>query len=335
MLEERLGHGTPHLHSDRPQPSPYPSLASSPALDKALQRARRNRRRGRNAVWPRRRILIVGLGETGQTLAQAIETHFPEDYVVVGFAADDPNAVSNAAPGSGLNVLGSREELDELVERYGIDKVMIADFSASDDADVNAISYSSKLRTTFSPFYLAGKRAFDIIVSLTALALGAPLMALAAAAVKLTSPGPIFYRQERVGRGGRPFTIYKFRTMTVEAEVKTGPVLAQRRDPRVTRVGRILRATHLDEWPQFFNVLRGDMSIVGPRPERAYFVQSYCHHIPNYAQRHAILPGLTGLAQISGDGLTHVYVKLHYDLMYAYNQSLWLDLIILARTPLA
>jgi lipopolysaccharide/colanic/teichoic acid biosynthesis glycosyltransferase len=168
-----------------------------------------------------------------------------------------------------------------------------------------------------------------------ALVVAAPVAALAALAIKLTSRGPVFYHQERVGRDGQLFTIYKLRTMVEGAEKETGPTLAWRDDPRSTALGRILRATKLDEWPQFYNVLRGDMSVIGPRPERFCFVQAFGCHIPAYAQRHAIRPGITGLAQVIGGYRTHVYVKLQYDLIYLYNQSLWLDLWILLRTPLA
>ena len=159
-------------------------------------------------------------------------------------------------------------------------------------------------------------------------------MALAALAIRLTSPGPALYRQERVGCGGRLFVIYKLRTMIEGAENETGPILARRDDPRSTMLGRILRVSKLDEWPQFYNVLRGDMSVVGPRPERPCFVGVFRRHIPAYSQRHTVRPGITGLAQVKGGYRTNVYVKLRYDLIYIHRQSLWLDLWILARTPL-
>jgi lipopolysaccharide/colanic/teichoic acid biosynthesis glycosyltransferase len=168
--------------------------------------------------------------------------------------------------------------------------------------------------------------------SLAALIATAPAVAVAALAVKLTSPGPVLYCQERVGRAGRRFTIYKLRTMVAGAEAETGPILAQRRDPRITWVGRVLRATKLDEVPQFFNVLRGDMSVIGPRPERPCFVEEYCRRIPAYPERHRVRPGISGLAQVHGGYRTHVYVKLRYDLIYVSRQSFWLDLEILART---
>ena len=163
---------------------------------------------------------------------------------------------------------------------------------------------------------------------------GAPVAALAAVAIRLTSPGPALYRQERVGCGGRLFVIYKLRTMIEGAENETGPILARRDDPRSTMLGRILRVSKLDEWPQFYNVLRGDMSVVGPRPERPCFVGVFRRHIPAYSQRHTVRPGITGLAQVKGGYRTNVYVKLRYDLIYLQRQSLWLDLWILARTPL-
>src|SRR5262249_54094337 len=180
--------------------------------------------------------------------------------------------------------------------------------------------------------YAFWKRLFDVSFSSGALIASAPALALAALAVNLASPGPLFYARERVGRGGRRFTIYKLRTMICGAENGTGPVLAQPHDPRITRIGRVLRATKLDEVPQFFNVLRGDMSVIGPRPERPCFVETYCRHIPAYTERHRVRPGISGLAQVNGGYRTHVYVKLRYDLLYVSRQSFWLDLQIVART---
>jgi lipopolysaccharide/colanic/teichoic acid biosynthesis glycosyltransferase len=217
------------------------------------------------------------------------------------------------------------------------------------------------------PFDLVGrlgwKRAVDIALSMGGLVLTSPVMALAAMIVTTTSPGPVFYRQERIGinrrsrerRGsvprsetdrrrrdrrvlvnfGRPFTIYKFRTMVVDAERGTPPMWAKERDPRITAVGRVLRKTRVDELPQFWNVLRGDMSIVGPRPERAYFIGRIEKELPEFQLRLRTKPGITGLAQVqlgytnTDDGLRD---KLHLDLEYIRRVSLWTDLKILCRT---
>ncbi len=210
---------------------------------------------------------------------------------------------------------------------------------------------------------LGWKRALDIVLSLVGLTITAPVMLMAAILIKSTSPGPVFYRQERVGinrrlrdrRGsanrsdaerrrrdrrvlvsfGRPFTIYKFRTMVVDAERGTPPMWAKERDPRITPVGRVLRKARVDELPQFLNVLRGEMSIVGPRPERAYFIGRIEKDLPEFQLRLRTKPGITGLAQVqlgytnTDDGLRD---KLHLDLEYIRRLSFWTDLKILCRT---
>jgi exopolysaccharide biosynthesis polyprenyl glycosylphosphotransferase len=176
------------------------------------------------------------------------------------------------------------------------------------------------------------KGVLDRLIAGLLLVLGAPLLCLSGLLIKITSPGPILYRQQRVGRGGREFTLYKFRTMVDGAEAQTGPVLASRTDERVTWVGRILRESRLDELPQLFNVLNGTMSLVGPRPERPEFAREFLRTIPGYAERLQVKPGLTGLAQVNGEYHTTPEYKLKYDLAYIYNYSLWLDMRILAET---
>jgi len=161
------------------------------------------------------------------------------------------------------------------------------------------------------------------------------VMLVVALAVKLDSPGPIFYTQERVGKNGRRFKIIKFRSMSASAEKDSGPVWATNSDPRVTRVGRIIRKLRLDELPQFVNVLRGDMNFVGPRPERPVFVEQLNKIIPYYSQRHLIKPGLTGWAQIKypyGSSVEDAIEKLRYDLYYIKNQSFFLDAAIIFET---
>jgi sugar transferase (PEP-CTERM system associated) len=163
----------------------------------------------------------------------------------------------------------------------------------------------------------------------------APIMLLTAVAVRLSSAGPVLYRQVRVGMGGKPFTLYKFRSMCSNAEANTGAVLAARDDPRVTMVGRVIRKIRLDELPQLFNVLKGEMSVVGPRPERPEFVKTLTEQIPYYRQRHAVRPGITGWAQINykyAENLEDTIVKLEYDLYYIKNLSFSLDLYIIFHT---
>ncbi|MCS6924959.1 MAG: sugar transferase [Candidatus Binatia bacterium] len=176
------------------------------------------------------------------------------------------------------------------------------------------------------------KGVLDRVIAGLLLVLATPLLCLAGLLIKCTSPGPMLYRQQRIGRGGKVFTLYKFRTMVDGAETHTGPVLASRKDERVTWVGRILRDSRIDELPQLFNVLNGTMSLVGPRPERPEFVQEFLRTIPGYAERLQVKPGLTGLAQVNGEYHTTPEYKLKYDLAYIYNYSLWLDVRILAET---
>ena len=173
---------------------------------------------------------------------------------------------------------------------------------------------------------------FDLLGASLLLALAAPIFLVLAVLIPITSRGPIFYRQERLGRYRRKFLILKFRTMKVNAERLTGPVLATEQDPRVTRLGKFLRATKIDELPQLWNVLRGDMSLVGPRPEREFFVRQYEKLLPAYELRHSVKPGVTGFAQTRGRYSSSVERKLHFDLLYTYRYSILLDVKILFQT---
>jgi sugar transferase (PEP-CTERM system associated) len=182
------------------------------------------------------------------------------------------------------------------------------------------------------------KRALDVLASVALLLLTLPTMLLVALAIRFDSAGPIFYRQERIGRHGVPFNIYKFRTMRADAESSGIPQWAMAHDPRITRVGLILRLLRLDELPQVLNVLRGDMSFVGPRPERPFFVQSLTQDIPFYSERHRVRPGITGWAQINypyGASIEDARAKLSYDLYYIKNYSLLFDLLIILSTAQA
>jgi lipopolysaccharide/colanic/teichoic acid biosynthesis glycosyltransferase len=183
--------------------------------------------------------------------------------------------------------------------------------------------------------YLSTKRLFDIFFSLLGLIFFAPAMLVTALWVRLDSPGPVFFRQRRVGKDGSEFDILKFRTMHPEAESHSGPVWAQKDDARVTRAGRLLRKLYLDETPQLFNILKGDMSFVGPRPERPFFYPQCEEVAPGFSSRIRVQPGLTGLAQVSqshNPSTEAVRRKFHYDLMYMQRQSFVYDLRILFRT---
>lgn len=179
---------------------------------------------------------------------------------------------------------------------------------------------------------MAVKRFFDIFVSALGLIITSPIMLIISVLIKATSHGPVFYTQERVGLYGKTFKLYKFRTMIDGAEKYTGPVLATEQDPRITPIGRFLRSTRLDELPQLFNVLKGEMSLVGPRPERPFFVNQFKNENPHYKYRHIVKPGITGLAQVMGKYRTSVDDKLRYDLIYIRNYSFLQDLRILFLT---
>ena len=176
------------------------------------------------------------------------------------------------------------------------------------------------------------KRILDVVVALLGFLAALPFMILTAIAIKIFDPGPVFYSQERSGRYGKPFKVYKFRTMRVDAERLSGPMLAQENDPRITRLGAFLRAVRLDELPQIWNVLVGNMSIVGPRPERPFFVEQFKQEIPEYVYRMNVKPGITGLAQVYGKYNTTAYDKLIYDLVYIQNAGIRTDLTIIIQT---
>jgi exopolysaccharide biosynthesis polyprenyl glycosylphosphotransferase len=182
---------------------------------------------------------------------------------------------------------------------------------------------------------MATKRGFDVLFGVVGLLVCAPIMAVVAAAIRLDSRGPVIYRQTRVGYKGRPFELLKFRSMRVDAESATGACWAQEGDPRVTRLGRTLRKYRLDEVPQFINVVRGEMSFVGPRPERPVFVEQLRNTIPYYDERHMVRPGLTGWAQVEyqyGSTIAHACQKLEYDLFYLMNMSFLFDCAIVLKT---
>lgn len=206
-------------------------------------------------------------------------------------------------------------ELTGLVDTDHIEKVEIIDPAALPDRRG----------------YLLVKRIADVTLSLAALAVLALPMALMALAVKLDSPGPVFYRQERLGKNGKPFQLVKFRSMRTDAE-KAGAQWAKEHDTRVTRVGRVMRACRLDELPQFWGVVKGDLSLVGPRPERAVFYEAFEKYIPGFKQRLMVTPGITGLAQVNGGYDLKPAEKIQYDVEYIKHQSFSMDMVILVKT---
>ena len=314
---------------------------------------------------PTRRVLIVG---TNAAAAEVVETVRLNPWLgleVVGTVVGTGNGTRPRVL-DGIPVLGTRDELPALLARHRIDEVIIASDPTWQDQLLDALARApsaarARISVVPSPFEiligrretlrlhdipliaviddvpsdgagLAVKRLFDLTLGVLLLVPAVPLMLLVALAIRLTSRGAVVYRQTRVGKDGEPFTMYKFRTMHAEAERTTGPVLACRDDPRVTGLGRVLRATRLDELPQLWNVVRGDMSFVGPRPERPEFVQDFARDIHGYVERFRVRPGLTGYAQVNGEYHTSTPTKLKYDLSYIHNRSLWLDCRILSET---
>ena len=307
---------------------------------------------------PRRRAMIVGGGPAATLVADTIRRHPWTGVELVGVLGPP-----GQDEGHGLPILGPLDRLVEIAQRERIDEVILMPEAPSwRDRLPEKIpnGFAADLLVWPSPFEtmigrlrfrivgdlpllearvrpLGGtaafaKRAFDVAASGAALVLLAPGLLLAAVLVGTTSRGGMFYRQTRIGRDGRSFELWKLRTMREGAEVETGAVLAVPDDPRVTSIGRTLRAARIDEIPQLWNVLRGDMSLVGPRPERPEFAERYAKTVSGYALRHAARPGLTGLAQVSGEYSTEPEIKLRYDLAYLNNWSFGLDLAILLRT---
>ncbi len=311
------------------------------------------------------KVVILGTGTVARRIAQEVLARPHLGLRIHGFVDDDPalQGVSIVNP----RVIGTTAELQQIVERDAVGRVVVAlserrgrlpigsllDLKISGTRVHDAASFYEAvtgkilvedLRPSwlvfsdgFRPARLTRvvKRVTDFLVAAAGIAVAGPLMCLVALAIRLDSPGPALFRQERVGEGDRRFTLYKFRSMRVDAEAETGPVWAEANDPRVTRVGRWLRKLRLDELPQLWNVLRGDMSFVGPRPERPHFVEQLKTQIPYYSQRHAVKPGVTGWAQVRypyGNTVADAVEKLQYDLYYIKNMSLALDLTVVLQT---
>ncbi len=307
--------------------------------------------------------LLIGSNAATEELAESLRLFPGLGYRVAGYADLDD---SPAEPHS-LTRLGTVSELERIITEQEIEEIIIAIDSTDHDRILDIMGKASAFRVSVkirpdlydivsgqaktnqiygiplievSPQLLPPmesfiKRAMDIGVSLLVILCGLPIFILIAIVQKLTSKGPILYTQERTGKNGKIFTIYKFRTMYVDAEQKTGPQWAVKGDPRVTPFGRFLRKSHFDEFPQVINILQGDMSLVGPRPERPFFVDQFINEIPLYRRRLNVRPGITGWAQVK-----HVYdatiddvkMKLKYDLYYIENMSIRMDLKIIFNT---
>jgi sugar transferase (PEP-CTERM system associated) len=316
-------------------------------------------------VGPRERLLLVGTSAAGIALAK--ELHRSEDLgiQIIGFVDHDPARVGEPVFNPGI--IGTIDDIPEIVRTRSIDRVVVSLADARGKLPMEKLlemrtagvtfhhmaevyeEYTGKIAVeNLRPSWLifssgfrrsqwreGAKRAIDIALSISLLAVLSPILLLLAVLVRLTSPGPVLYSQRRVGLQGRVFTVYKLRSMHADAEAGTGAVWASRGDARVTPLGRFMRRTRLDELPQLWNVLHGDMSFVGPRPERPEFVHSLEQQIPFYGQRHVVKPGLTGWAQVRytyGASIEDAMEKLQYDLFYIKNFSISLDLFIIFET---
>ena len=310
-----------------------------------------------------KRILIAGAGDLGRMVADRVLQHREFGYQVVGFV--DDRAGGDHIGYRGLPLLGTLAEVGDIAQRERIDHLYVAlpleehaklldliEITSRECIDVKVvpdllqfITLRARLEDldglpiiNINDVPLQGfnawlKRVIDIGLSTAALLVLALPLAIIASIVKLSSRGAVFYAQERMGLDGKAFTVYKLRSMFEDAESDTGPVWAREDDPRATPIGRWLRKLDLDELPQFWNVLRGDMSIVGPRPERPFFVEQFKHRIPQYMLRHKVKAGITGWAQVNGwRGNTSLEKRIEYDLYYIENWSVTLDLKIMWLT---
>ena len=309
-------------------------------------------------------ILVIGSGAIRQAIAQ-LEVSSARPFNIAGYI--DDSAMSDSVPVDNSRPRDYGDELLAIVDRVRPNIVVVAHGDRRGRLPVDALLECrlrgiavvdwpgfcermtgrilvSELRPSWLVFSegfdkargtVLIKRAMDLVLALIFFAPALPLMLLSASAIKAESPGPVLFRQRRVGQNGRLFTIYKFRSMRNDAERVTGPVWAGHNDARVTRVGRFLRRTRADELPQLFNVLRGDMSFIGPRPERPEFIQLLEREIPFYRARLSVKPGITGWAQVQftyGASVDDAMEKLQYDLYYVKNLSLFLDLLIVLNT---
>ncbi len=315
-----------------------------------------------------RRVLLVGAGRSGQALLRVFRGLWPPPFYLVGLVDDDPEKQGQTI--EGFPVLGGSGDLQRIIQEHFVSDILVAIsgeisqpmFEALLDAqeagleitrmpvmyeellqrvpihylDANWLLRSFVDEARPSGFYALFKRLLDIAGGLAGTLIMLALYPFIALAIYLDSGLPVFYSQVRLGRGGKPYHILKFRTMRQDAEADGKARWAQENDSRATRVGRILRKTHLDELPQFINVLRGEMSLVGPRAERPQLVEYFQQYVPFYRTRLLVKPGITGWAQVNygyTSTIEETGIKLEYDLYYIKHRTLWMDFIVLLRTP--
>ena len=312
--------------------------------------------------WPEQRVLIVGTNATSVDLAREVAQRARWGWTVAGLIHTHPEPGEAPSSAGGFPVLGGAHDVARLAGEHRatrvivvspialrelVESLVLADevrvrvdvvpelyeiFIGTVDTIVGDVPLMEITRATVPPYYAAMKRALDVVGALVILILTSPILLAAAIAIAVTGGSPIVFSQERLGKGMRPFRIYKLRTMVRDAEEASGPVLATEADARVTSVGRVLRRYRLDELPQLVNILKGEMSFIGPRPERPFFAEQYLAESPAYRERFRIKPGVTGLAQVSGGYATDTERKLKYDLIYMYHQNLAMDAQIVAET---
>lgn len=317
---------------------------------------RRRRKEGR-------RVILIGTGDASRRLIRGIEANPRLEYEVAGVVSLQPEKDGQFL---GKPILGGLGDLSQILLQTNADEViltaaglehkqmmqiileceknmvgfrLVPDMFEIITSQVNVTQIAGVPLLGLKEIPLANlwnrfvKRAFDIVGAAAGLLATSPLLFLTTLLIKLDSRGPVFYKQERCGEDGRVFTLYKFRTMKVDAEKETGPVWAAEEDPRRTRVGKWLRRWNWDELPQLWNVLRGDMSLVGPRPERPHFVNQFKENVPRYMSRHLIRSGITGWSQVNGlRGQTEIRERIKFDLFYIENWSLLFDIKILLLT---
>lgn len=309
-------------------------------------------------------VLILGDGETAIIAARELERRKDLNFRIAGFVSPERNTCQQLLQ---YPVLGDRHDLRAIARDHGISKIIVAledsrgtlpardlvrlkvqgieiEDAPSALAALTGRVWLRNVRPSWFVFStgfqrsrvtLFIKRVIDLAVGLFGIAFFSPIIGLVAIAIRLDSKGPVLYRQERVGFTGKTFNLLKFRSMNMDAERDTGAQWAQKGDPRITRVGRTIRKYRLDELPQFLNVIRGEMSFVGPRPERPCFVEQLREQIPFYDERHSVRPGITGWAQVEHQyaaTIEDAYRKLEYDLFYLKNLSIWFDIAIVVRT---
>jgi sugar transferase (PEP-CTERM system associated) len=317
---------------------------------------------------PRTNMLVVGDSELALTTVREVMRRPELGIKVVGFVANTSDNAEAVSSGVNAKIIGCYEDIHILVSKYDVNRIIVGLSDSRNKLpmeDMLNLKARGMLIENIEDFYerIAGKipaenlrpswlvftggfgisegvflqkRLLSTLLSVILLILTSPILLLVAILIKIDSKGPVFYKQERVGRNGRVFKLVKFRSMRNDAEKDTGPVWsAPGNDKRVTRVGRFLRRTRIDELPQIYNILRGDMDMVGPRPERPVFVDQFSGEIPYYPLRHVVKPGITGWAQVNygyASKLEHTIEKLQYDLFYIKNISLALDIMILFET---